>query len=49
LGYGTKKDYKKFYTEIEQIEDKTKAGKSAKGVFAPLKEYLSDLKHSLFD
>ena len=48
LGYGTKKDYKKFYAEIEQIEDKTKAGKSAKGIFAPLKEYLSDLKRSLF-
>ncbi|MGC3975629.1 MAG: YfdX family protein [Nitrospira sp.] len=48
LGYGTKKDYKKFYVEIEQIEDKTKTGKSAKGIFAPLKEYLSDLKRSLF-
>lgn len=48
LGYGTKKDYKKFYAEIEQIEEKTKGGKSAQGIFAPLKEYLSDLKRSLF-
>lgn len=48
LGYGTKEDYKKFYAEIEQIEDKTKTGKSAKGIFAPLREYLSNLKHSLF-
>ncbi|MDI3461765.1 MAG: hypothetical protein OJF50_000586 [Nitrospira sp.] len=48
LGYGTKDDYKKFYAEIEQIEDKTKTGKSAKGIFAPLREYLSNLKHSLF-
>ncbi|UVT18510.1 MAG: YfdX family protein [Nitrospira sp.] len=49
LGYGTKEDYKKFYAEIEQIEDKTKGGKSAKAIFAPLKEYLADLKRSLFD
>lgn len=49
LGYGTKEDYKKFYAEIEQIEDKTKAGKSAKAIFASLKEYLADLKRSLFD
>lgn len=49
LGYGTKEDYKKFYAEIEQIEDKTKAGKSAKAIFAPLREYLADLKRSLFD
>ena len=48
LGYGTKDDYKKFYAEIEQIEDKTKTGKSAKEIFAPLREYLSNLKHSLF-
>jgi len=47
LGYGTKDDYKKFYAEIEQIEDRTKSGKSA--IFAPLKGYLSDLKRSLFD
>jgi hypothetical protein len=49
LGYGTKKDYKKFYAEIEQIEDKTKGGKAAKGIFDPVREYLVDLKRVIFD
>ena len=48
LGYGNKKDYKKFYAEIEEIEGKTEGGKSGKGLFAKVKEHLSDLKRSIF-
>ena len=48
LGYGTKDDYKKFQTEIDGIEEKTKAGQSAQGLFGPLKEYVSHLRRSLF-
>ena len=48
LGYGTKNDYKRFYAEIEQIEEKTKGGKSAKGLFGPVNKYLSDLRRSIF-
>ena len=48
LGYGTKDDYKKFQAEIDGIEEKTKDGKSAQGLFGPLKEYMSNLKRSIF-
>lgn len=49
LGYGHKRDYKAFYAELEEIEDKTKGGKSATGLFAKVKEHLSDLRRSVFD
>jgi hypothetical protein len=48
LGYGNKKDYKKFYAEIEGIEGKTEGGKSGKGLFVKVKEHLSDLRRSIF-
>jgi hypothetical protein len=43
-----KKDYEKFYAEIEEIEGKTEGGKSGKGLFAKVKEHLSDFKRSIF-
>jgi hypothetical protein len=48
LGYGNKKDYQKFYAEIEKIEEKTEGGKSGQGLFAKVKEHLSDLRRSIF-
>lgn len=48
LGYGNKKDYKKFYAEIDEIEGKTEGGKSGKGLFAQMKEHLADFKRSIF-
>ena len=48
LGYGTKDEYKKFQTEIDGIEAKTKAGQSPQGLFDPMKEYVSNLWRSLF-
>jgi hypothetical protein len=48
LGYGNKKDYKKFYAEIDEIEGKTEGGKSGKGLFAQVKEHLADFKRSIF-
>jgi len=48
LGYGTKDEYKKFQKEIDGIEEKTKAGQSAQGLFGPLKEYVANLKRSIF-
>jgi hypothetical protein len=48
LGYGNKKDYKKFYAEIDEIEAKTEGGKSGKGLFAQVKEHLADFKRSIF-
>lgn len=47
LGYGNKKDYEKFYAEIEEIEGKTEGGKSGKGLFARVKEHLSDFKRPM--
>lgn len=43
LGYGTKKDFKKLYEELDAIEGKTKGGKSGEGVFNTIKTYLSDI------
>jgi hypothetical protein len=39
---------KKLQTEIDGIEEKTKAGQSAQGLFGPLKEYVSNLRRSIF-
>jgi hypothetical protein len=48
LGYGTKNDYKEFYSEVKAIEGKTKGGKSGQGLFDKVKEHLSDFKRSIF-
>jgi len=48
LGYGTKKDHKMLYAEIDQIENKTKGGKYGKGFFADVKQHLSELSRSIF-
>ncbi len=48
LGYGNKKDYKDFYAEINEIEKKTQGGRSGKGFFSKVKEYLSDFRRSMF-
>jgi hypothetical protein len=42
LGYGSKKDFKNLYKQLDQIEDKTKGGKSGKGFFDKIKGYLKD-------
>ncbi len=42
LGYGSKKDFKNLYKQLDQIEDKTKGGKSGKGFFNKTKGYLKD-------
>ena len=48
LGYGNKRDYKKFYAEIDEIESKTKLGKAGKGFFDQMKAHLSEFKRSIF-
>jgi hypothetical protein len=48
LGYGDKKDHKKFYSEIAAIESNTKDGKSATEYFSTVKEHLSELSRSIF-
>jgi hypothetical protein len=42
LGYGSKKDFKNLYKQLDQIEDKTKGGKSGSGFFDKIKGYLKD-------
>lgn len=42
LGYGTKKDFKNLYKQLDLIEDKTKGGKSGTGFFDKIKGYLKD-------
>ena len=49
LGYGSKQDYKHFESEIEKIEEKTKEGRTAKGIFGTVRAYLSELKQTIFD
>jgi hypothetical protein len=48
LGYGSKKDHRTLYSEIDQVESKTKGGKSGKGFFVDLKEHLSEMSRSIF-
>lgn len=42
LGYGSKKDFKNLYKQLDQIEDKTKGGKSGRGFFDKVRGYLKD-------
>ena len=42
LGYGSKKDFRNMYKQLDQIEEKTKCGKSGKGFFDKIKRYLKD-------
>lgn len=49
LGYGIKKDYIKFEAEIEKIEEKTREGRTAKGIFGTVRAYLSELKQTIFE
>ena len=48
LGYGDKKEYQKFYKQIEEIQQKTEGGKSGTGFFDKVKHSLSDFIHSHF-
>ena len=50
LGYGIKKDrYKEFQHSIESIEKKVLGHESTEGIFASLKQSLSEFKQYLFD
>jgi predicted Zn-ribbon and HTH transcriptional regulator len=42
LGYGTKENFKNLYEQLDQIEEKTKGGKSGTGFFDKIKKYLAD-------
>ena len=42
LGYGSKKDFKNLYEQLDQIQDKTKGGKTGTGFFTKIKGYLKD-------
>lgn len=42
LGYGSKKDFKNLYKQLDKIEDKTEGGKSGIGFFTKIKGYLKD-------
>jgi hypothetical protein len=43
LGYGQKKTYKPIYEQIDQIEKKSRGGKSGRGWFDNIKKKVSDL------
>lgn len=46
LGYGSKKDFKNLYKQLDQIEEKTKGGKFGTGFFDKIKGYLNDTVQS---
>lgn len=46
LGYGSKKDFKNLFKQLDQIEDKTRGGKSGTGLFDKIKGYLKDTVES---
>lgn len=43
LGYGSKKDFKNLYEQLDKIEDKTDDGKSGTGFFTKIKGYIKDM------
>ncbi len=49
LGYGSKKEYKKFYKQIDEIEEKTANGKFGKGFMDKLKASLKTFKEKIFN
>jgi hypothetical protein len=46
LGYGTKKDFDKFYQQLSEVEEKTADSKSGTGLFAKLKTSIADFLSS---
>lgn len=42
LGYGSKKDFKNLYEQLDAIEDQTEGGQSGTGFFDKIKSYLKD-------
>lgn len=48
LGYGSKKEYKEFHAEIDDIERRTKGGKAGKGWFGKVKQHLTHFVESIF-
>ncbi len=49
LGYGDKKEYKKFYRQIKEIKKKTSGGGFGKGFIDELKKSLHDFKEKIFN
>ncbi len=45
LGYGKKKDFEGFYSEIKNIREKTSDGKSGTGFFEKIKSYMKSIVH----
>lgn len=46
LGYGSKKNFKNLYEQLDLIADKTEDGKSAKGLFDKIKKFFSEASTS---
>jgi hypothetical protein len=46
LGYGTKRDFDKFYQQLNEVEEKTAGSKSGTGLFAKLKASIADFMKS---
>lgn len=42
-GYGTKKDFKNLYSQLDELESKTKGGKSESGIFSKINASISEL------
>ena len=49
LGYGSKKDYRTFHRQIDEIERKTADGEVRSGWFDEIKKSLGDFRLSFFD
>ncbi len=43
LGYSSKKNFEELYEQIDEIEEKTEGGKTGKGFFAKIKNFLKDV------
>ncbi len=43
LGYSSKSNFKELYEQLDEIEEKTESGKTEKGFFAKIKNFLKDI------
>ena len=47
LGYGTEADFKALYTQMDEIEEKTRSGKHGQGFFTKIRSSLQELSESV--
>lgn len=48
LGYGSHAEYERMFGQLDQIEEKTRGGKSGEGFFDEIEASIAEMKKSVF-